>query len=223
MNLEANSGGSQEGGGAPFLRLDPSGQRADLWAWIRPCQGEPRLLWSTCPRGDWLVWWLCARRVDPALVIRSCCECLRMAEAGAPLALDLPRSFLVAAAAWADGRGDLALALDAARRCAPLASDDALPQHLRALAHSVVWLGRSMPPELPDTSLELPDTSPPAEPPSEAYLALWHAAAAIASEVNPDEPVGSPWWARCLEAALGRFAEVVRGCIDYDLIAPALG
>lgn len=195
----------------PFRRLDPSGRRSALWAWIDQAQGDPRILWSSCPRGDWLAWWLAALRASPFLLVRACCECLRMAEAGLPLALDAPRRFLDAASAWSDGRGSLESCQQAAQECSALVNDEELLPHVRAVAQAVVWLARYISPEVPeDGPLSTRDAS------SEVYLALWHSAAAITSEVNPDEPAGSSWWGRCLEAALGRFAEVIRGCISFD-------
>jgi hypothetical protein len=194
----------------PFLRLDPSGRRLALWAWIDQAQGDPRLLWSSCPRGDWLAWWLSSFPAVRLALVRACCECLRMAEAGFPLCLDAPRRFLIAVVAWTEGLGELDPCLEASHECALLAADESLAASLRATARAVLWLARFLAPAAPEGPLAAPPEA------SEVCLTLWHAAAAIASEVNPTEPAGSPWWGRCLEAALGRFAEVLRGCVDFE-------
>jgi len=148
---------------------------------------------------------------DRRLVVRACCECLRMAEAGVPVCLDSPRRFLLAAAAWSDDRGDLDPCSLAAREVSA-ATSDASPS-VRAVALGLVWLGRYLDPSSSD---DPPTSQRSADAATEVYLAVWHAAAAISSEVNPGEDPGSVWWARCLDAALGRFAEVIRGCVAFD-------
>jgi hypothetical protein len=193
---------------APFRLLDPSGRRSPLWAWLHQARGDPHFLWSSCPRGDWLAWWLVALQTPPNLVARACCECLRMAEAGLPVCLDAPRRFLVAVLAWVDLQGDLSPCLVASRECALLADDEGLLRPYRSVARSAVWLGRYLHPEPPE------GTPTASGDPATVTLALWYAAAAIVGDVNPEEPVGSPWWIRCHEAALGRFAQVIRGCVD---------
>jgi hypothetical protein len=195
--------------------LDPSRRRLALWDWVEESPGDLRRLWSSCPRGDWLAWLLVALRADTPRVVRGCCECLRMAEAGVPLALDPPRAFLLAAAAWAEGRGPLAPAHDAASRCALLADDATLPASIRSVARASVSLHHLLCPEVPDTG------APPTELASHALLALWHAAAAISSEVNPGEAPGSPWWVRCHEAALARFADELRASLEVDALGAA--
>lgn len=197
-----------------FRRLDPGGRRADLWAWFNQAQGDLRRLWSSCPRGDWLAWWMASQHTDSRLVARACCECLRMAEAGVPVCLDSPRLLIASASAWAEERGDLAACTLALPAVSAVASDTTLPASVRAVALGAVWLGRFVDP-MPG------DDAPQGDAATEAYLAIWHAAAAISSEVNPGEEPGSDWWVRCLEAALGRFAEVIRGCVPFEELPPA--
>ena len=187
-----------------FRRLDPTGRQFALWDWLARDGHDLRRVWSSCPRGDWLAWWLASQPGDPRPLARACAECLRLAESGLPIALDAPRRLLLATIAWADERS---AAPDHARESAELESlllRDDWSSATRTTLQSALWLGRLVHPSTDAHS---------SDPSTAARLSLWHAAAAIACEVNPLEPPGSPWWVRCHEAALGRFAEVIRHCV----------
>ncbi|RYE92712.1 MAG: hypothetical protein EOO75_06050, partial [Myxococcales bacterium] len=68
-----------------FGRLDPARRQPALWAWLARDGHDPRRLWSSCPRGDWLAWWLATQPGDHRRLVRACAECLRLAESGLPV------------------------------------------------------------------------------------------------------------------------------------------
>ncbi len=204
-----------------FRSLDPAGRQAALWAWLARAGHDPRTLWSSCPRGDWLAWWLGTQPEHRRRLVLACAECLRMAESGLPVALDAPRRLVLAASSWADGRAPGSDLGDLIDEITALLARDHWPSATRAALQSSLWLGRltlsvasssgRLARRAPTSAAAEPFAPPDAS--TAAHLTLWHAAAAIACEVNPLEPPGSAWWARCLEAALARFADVLRGCV----------
>lgn len=195
-----------------FQKLDPSGQQQALWGWLDQGGDDEPLLWSLCPRGDWLAWWMVHAGVDLPLVVQACCECVRMAEVCLPVCEDAPRRVILAASAWAEHDATPEPCRQAILDASELASGASLRGAGRAAALGSVWLGR-----LVVRSQQIADGGVVSglidEAATDAYLATWHAAASIASDATLDEENGGDWWGRCLLAALGRFAEVIRGCV----------
>ena len=57
-----------------FRRLDPAGRQTALWAWLDRVGPDARALWSSCPRGDWLAWWLGTQPDDQQRLVLACAE-----------------------------------------------------------------------------------------------------------------------------------------------------
>jgi hypothetical protein len=84
------------------------GACAGAVAWLAE-QPDADTAWSTCPRGDWMLWllgrlaglpWSRARR----RLVLACCECARLALVHAPAGEDRPRIAIETAERW--GRGE---------------------------------------------------------------------------------------------------------------------
>ena len=73
---------------------------AAQWARTQP---NPYAAWRTCPRGDWLLWWLTRAGLDRKTLVLAACDCARLV-----LHLDTdeqerPRKAIEAAEAWTRG------------------------------------------------------------------------------------------------------------------------
>lgn len=63
-------------------------------AWAAGTPGTPEELWSTCPRGDWLLWLAMRAGVDRRVVVLAACDC---AETATPHLTDSTRGPALAA------------------------------------------------------------------------------------------------------------------------------
>lgn len=80
-------------------RLDDLCACAEARAWARATPGTPEELWSTCPRGDWLLWLAMRAGVDRRVVVLAACDCADLGRGTDGVARDL----LEVARRWARG------------------------------------------------------------------------------------------------------------------------
>lgn len=75
-------------------RLDALPACAEAREWARATPGTPEELWSTCPRGDWLLWLAMRAGVDRRVVVLAACDC---AETATPHLADSSRGLALTA------------------------------------------------------------------------------------------------------------------------------
>jgi hypothetical protein len=78
---------------------------AIAWAQTQP---DAATAWSSCERGDWLLWLAKRVGVDRARLVQAACACARQALQYIPAGEDRPRLAIETAEAWARGGAALA-------------------------------------------------------------------------------------------------------------------
>ena len=63
--------------------------------------------WSTCERGDWMLWYAAKINIDRRLLVRAACACARLALKSVPEGEDRPRIAIETAEAWTEGKASL--------------------------------------------------------------------------------------------------------------------
>ena len=77
--------------------------------------------WRTCPRGDWLMWWLSRAGLDRKTLVLAACDCARLVLHLVPDGEDRPRVAIETAEAWARGEATIAQVRIAAAEAASAA------------------------------------------------------------------------------------------------------
>ena len=63
--------------------------------------------WSTCERGDWMLWYAAKLNIDRKLLIKAACSCARIALRFVPEGEDRPRIAIETAEASAEGKASI--------------------------------------------------------------------------------------------------------------------
>ena len=63
--------------------------------------------WSTCERGDWMLWYAAKINIDRKLLVRAACACARLTLKSVPEGEDRPRIAIETAEAWTEGKASL--------------------------------------------------------------------------------------------------------------------
>ncbi len=81
--------------------------------------------WSTCERGDWMLWYAAKINIDRKLLVRAACACARLALRFVPEGEDRPRIAIETAEASAEGKASIEDVKHAAAYAAYAAADAA--------------------------------------------------------------------------------------------------
>ena len=63
--------------------------------------------WSTCERGDWMLWYAAKINIDRKLLVKAACACARLSLKFVPDGEQRPRIAIETAEAWAEGKASL--------------------------------------------------------------------------------------------------------------------
>ena len=63
--------------------------------------------WSTCERGDWMLWYAAKVNIDRKLLVKAACACARLALKFVPDGEQRPRITIETAEAWTEGKASL--------------------------------------------------------------------------------------------------------------------
>ena len=63
--------------------------------------------WSTCERGDWMLWYAAKLDVDRRLLVKAACACARLSLKLVPDGEERPRIAIETAEAWTDGKASI--------------------------------------------------------------------------------------------------------------------
>ena len=63
--------------------------------------------WSTCERGDWMLWYAAKINIDRKLLVKAACACARLSLRFVPSGEERPRIAIETAEAWAEGKASL--------------------------------------------------------------------------------------------------------------------
>ena len=100
--------------------------------------------WRTCPRGDWLLWWLATAGLDRKALVFATCQCARLSLRFVPEGEARPLAAIETAEAWTRGEANI----DAVRDAADAADAAAYAAYAAAAAAAAyagarhTWLAR---------------------------------------------------------------------------------
>jgi hypothetical protein len=94
----------------PQEELSSMGACATALDWVKDQPDQtPQVLWNTCPRGDWLLWYAEQMGVHCSLMVLAACGCARLALPFVTPGDERPLHAIVTAEKWALGAADLSL------------------------------------------------------------------------------------------------------------------
>ena len=63
--------------------------------------------WSTCDRGNWMLWYAAKINIDRKLLVKAACACARLSLRFVPSGEERPRIAIETAEAWTEGKASL--------------------------------------------------------------------------------------------------------------------
>jgi len=103
-----------------WCRVRGACDEAIEWLATLPSSATLTDVWTSCERGDWMLWLAAASGIDRCRVVEATCDCAETVLVHVPPGEERPARALAAARAWA--RGEAKVGCEAAARAAARAS-----------------------------------------------------------------------------------------------------